>query len=592
MSQGGTNVLADGRSVPQPLPAVMPTVPQPIVRPALTPNPPMQAAAPQRPQVGNVPRLTQTPPVLPPPPVAPSPVIGANRPLVAQLAQNPTPPPPAAPPAGVPAADPLREELRQAIDRVNSAERELKAAREQFQDQVTQPTLNPDHARRISDLETAWDRFEDQLTAEAPASYPTAKMTGFTQLDDYGMTQTQLNKATVGDAQNGLGFRRARVAVVGNVAAFTAYMCEVDFATAGRPSFFDVWVEQDNVPFFGAIRVGQELQPFSVDAQSGFRHLPFLERALPFLAFVPFRRVGAVASNNSIDEMTYWAYSVFRTGGFNNAPVGDSRFATDIGDQGGVSFSTRITHLLEYDEPSGGRYLKHVGLSYNFSQMAGNSASGARPFYQARTSPEFGPIGDGLETVSPVFGPAAYAASNFTPPYYVDSGRYLASSFNLAGVEWVSQAGPLSLQAEAMANVVNSVKGPIWYSGAYGEFMYRLTGEHRGYDKRIASFKNPKPFTDFMPFKRRGIGGWGAWEVSGRVSYVSLRNPDRLLPTDYISGTNSSGNGTLTDLTAGVTWFLNYHTKVQFNYIHAILDNKFKGTSTSENFVGRVQVDF
>jgi phosphate-selective porin OprO/OprP len=65
----------------------------------------------------------------------------------------------------------------------------------------------------------------------------------------------------------------------------------MDFAAAGRPSFFDNYVEQEQLPILGAVRIGQYLQPFSVDAMSGFRNLPFL-------AFVPFRRVGAMASNN------------------------------------------------------------------------------------------------------------------------------------------------------------------------------------------------------------------------------------------------------------------------------------------------------
>jgi len=81
-------------------------------------------------------------------------------------------------------------------------------------------------------------------------------------------------------------------------------MAEVDFATAGRPSFFDVWGEQENIPLLGAVRIGQYLQPFSVDAMTGFRYLPFLERSLPFLAFVPFRRVGVMASANTEDERT------------------------------------------------------------------------------------------------------------------------------------------------------------------------------------------------------------------------------------------------------------------------------------------------
>ncbi|HVU87327.1 MAG TPA: porin [Pirellulales bacterium] len=486
----------------------------------------------------------------------------------------------------------LRTALDKTIERLGATERQLQATQQRLDSQTNGEIAPTGLPQRMTDLESAWDRFEDQLAAERGAKYPSAKLTGFTQLDDYMMSQDQLNKDTVGNGQNGLGFRRARLAVIGNVSTFTAYMMEVDFATAGRPSFFDMWVEQDNLPILRSVRIGQYLQPFSVDAMSGFRHLPFLERSLPFLAFVPFRRVGAMASNNSRDELTYWAYSFFRTGGFNNAPEGDSRFATDIGDQGGLSFSTRITHLLQYDPHADDRYLWDVGVSYNYSRMTGNTASGQRPFYQARTGPEFGPIGDGIDTIPATFGAASYNASNFTPPQFIDSGRFLADSFNLFGVETLYQNGAFSAQGEFMATGVNSVVGPIWYTGAYGEVMYRLTGEHRGYDKRLAAFKNPVPFTDFISLKPGGIKGWGSWEIAARLSYVEMRNPSSLTAADYISGTNATGNGTLTDVTVGLTWLLNYHTKLQFNWIHAMLNNRQMGFSVADNSVSRIQVDF
>ncbi|HWB00975.1 MAG TPA: porin [Pirellulales bacterium] len=473
-----------------------------------------------------------------------------------------------------------------------------------FDDQppaVDRGDLGTDHEQRLSELESAFDKFEDQLAAEAPGKFPSARITGFTQLDDYALYQTPLDRAIVGNGQNGVGFRRARLAVLGNVARFTSYILEVDFATAGRPSFFDVWAEQENVPIFNSVRVGQFLQPFSVDAMSGFRHLPFLERSLPFNCFVPFRRVGAMSSVNTQDRMTYWASSVFRTGGFNNAPIGDSRFATDIGNQDGYSFSTRLTHLLYYDEPAEGRYLWHLGASYDFSAMTaapGSTAgSSGTPFYQARTGPEFGPIGAGIDTAPPQFGPVAYAASNITPPVMVDTGRYPATNFNLFGLETVMQSGAFSAQAEFMATEVTSIVGPIWYTGAYGEVMYRLTGEHRGYDRRLASLLNVVPFTEFISLKNRGVHGWGAWELAARLSYVDLRNP-AALNGHYLSATNNSGNGTLTDATLGVTWFLNYHAKLQINYIHAMLNNvstvpgTARGYSVADFLVSRLQVDF
>jgi phosphate-selective porin OprO/OprP len=459
--------------------------------------------------------------------------------------------------------------------------------------------LTADLTKRLTELEKS-GKSKDEAEAKKANTFPTFKMTGFLQLDSAYYSQTPLNIATVGNAQDGTGFRRARLAVQGKVAEMTNYQLEMDFATAGRPSFFDNYLEQENIPILGDVRVGQFLQPFSVDAMSGFRNLPFLERSLPFLAFVPFRRVGAMASNASEDDMTHWAYSVFHTGGFNNAPLGDDRYATDFGDVGGYSFSTRITHLLYYDEHAQDRYLWHVGMSYDYSQLGANTAQGSgtagnagspKPFYQARTTPEFGPRG--YPDLTSTFG----SAVNSTP-LFVDTGKYQASNFNLIGLETVYQWGATSIQAEYMATVVESVVGPIFYQGAYGEFMYRLTGENRVYDRKLAALKNPIPFTDFITIKGDGIRGWGAWSVSGRLSFVDLRNPSKLDGHYYDSakntftGTSKAGNGLLTDTTVGLTWQLNAHTKIQFNWIHAMLNNTAKGYSTAELFASRFQVDF
>lgn len=454
-------------------------------------------------------------------------------------------------------------------------------------------------AKRLADVEKQL-RKRDEADQKKASEFPTHKITGFLQLDTAYYSQTQKNINTVGDAQDGTGFRRARFAVNGKVAEFTTYQLEVDFATAGRPSFFDNYVEQQNIAYLGDVRVGQFLQPFSVDAMSGFRNLAFLERSLPFLAFVPFRRVGIMSSNATDDDRTHWAYSVFRTGGFNNAPLGDSRFGTDFGDIGGYSFSTRLTHLLYYDEFAEDRYLWHVGISYDYSQLGANDAAGSgtagnagspKPFYQARTTPEFGPLG--YPDLSSNFG----SAVNGTP-LFVDTGRYQANNFNLFGLETVYQYGPFSAQAEYMGTVVQSVVGPVFYQGGYIEGMYRLTGEHRGYDKKLASLKNPIPFADFIPLKWDGVRGWGAWGLAARWSVVDLRNPSKLDGHYYNSATNTftttsnAGNGVLNDFTLGLNWYINAHTKMQFNWIHAMLDNSAKGSSTAELFVSRVQVDF
>ena len=212
------------------------------------------------------------------------------------------------------------------------------------------------------------------------------------------------------------------------------------------------------------------------------------------------------------------------------------------------------------------------------------------PFYQARTSPEFGPLG--YPDLSSSFG----SAVNSTP-LFVDSGKYQASNFNLIGLETLYQSGATSIQAEYMTTIVQSVVGPIMYQGAYVEGMYRLTGEHRHYDKKNAALKNPVPFRDVVPLGDT-IRGWGCWEIAARWSFVDMTNPASLNGHYYNSATNTfnttskAGNGLLNDTTVGLTWMLNAHTKVQFNWIHAMLDNTAKGSSAADLYVSRVQVDF
>jgi phosphate-selective porin OprO/OprP len=62
--------------------------------------------------------------------------------------------------------------------------------------------------------------------------------------------------------------------------------------------------------------------------------------------------------------------------------------------------------------------------------------------------------------------------------------------------------------------------------------------------------------------------------------------------TNLFNTTSKAGNCTLTDLTLGMTWFLSKHTKWQFDWIHAFLNNTAKGFSQADLFVTRVQVDF
>lgn len=60
--------------------------------------------------------------------------------------------------------------------------------------------------------------------------YPSVNVTGFFHLDSAWFTQDDVNRTTLGDINDGLGFRRARIAAKGNVAEDIQYILEFDFA--------------------------------------------------------------------------------------------------------------------------------------------------------------------------------------------------------------------------------------------------------------------------------------------------------------------------------------------------------------------------
>jgi phosphate-selective porin OprO and OprP len=66
-------------------------------------------------------------------------------------------------------------------------------------------------------------------------------------------------------------------------------------------------------------------------------------------------------------------------------------------------------------------------------------------------------------------------------------------------------------------------------------------------------------------------GGWGAWELAGRVSYVDLND-------NFTSGLPLAGQpsavagGSQTAYTLGLNWYVNSNIRFMLNYVHADID--------------------
>ena len=157
--------------------------------------------------------------------------------------------------------------------------------------------------------------------------------------------------------------------------------------------------------------------------------------------------------------------------------------------------------------------------------------------------------------------------------------RHFRTFMKAFGFESLLVHGPFSIQSESTLAAVNQMLGPqLHYWGAYSQASYFLTGESRPYDKKTGALDRLVPLRPFI-HEHGCLQGPGAWELAARWSTIDLNNANR-------------NGGQLTDLTAGLNWYLNGYTKLQFNYIHAMLDHPTLGNSQA-NIAGlRCQVDF
>ena len=283
-------------------------------------------------------------------------------------------------------------------------------------------------------------------------------------------------------------------------------------------------------------------------ACTSVRELPFLERPL-LQAFMPFRHVGAMLYDPILDDNVTWAMGIYR---YPADVHGDNS-----GDSGGISFATRETAVFGgYSDHDA---LLHVGVDYSYI----NSSYDQFAFF---TQPEI--------ATNQVVGPLINADLSAVPAF-VDTGIINASDGNLFGMEAGTRTGSLWTQAEAYVVTLNQMRhANVTFWGAYIQAGYILTGEVRPYNKANGVFGRVTPDS---PVKRGG--GLGAWEIAGRLSTIDLND-------ENIRG------GRLTDMTAGLNWYLNARTKFQLNYIHAFLNREPVGKSDADVLALRAQLDF
>jgi len=314
-------------------------------------------------------------------------------------------------------------------------------------------------------------------------------------------------------------FRDLRVNMFGTLYDWMEFKLSIDFANVR--DIKDEWIRFTKIPYIGQITLGHMKESFSLERLTSLGNLTFMERALPTEAFAPGRNVGINHQISLLSQKMTWGLGAFvNTGSFSD--VGDS--LDRISEANGWNITTRITGLPWYEDS--GKKLLHLGLSYThqFRSMEDDGA-------EFRSRPE----------------------SRLTNIRLVNTGEFFPKRMDIINPEMAVVAGPFSLQGEYFHLFADSDKADnprFWGFYLYGSYF--ITGEHRNYDRSTGVFSAIEPNRDFHFFE----GGWGAFEVALRLSYVDLNG-------------GSIRGGRELDFTAGLNWYLNENTRFMLNYIRA-----------------------
>lgn len=397
---------------------------------------------------------------------------------------------------------------------------------------------------------------------------------GRVQLDAVALNTDDLVLGGVGD-QDAVDFRRARLRVDGTMYETMEWVAEFDFVNAvdldptggGSPinanggdvaqtvAPTDLWWAFHEVPYAGNVRIGNQKAPIGLEHVQSSRFLDFMERSFLQDAFFGqfdngFSPGIALYDWNESETVT-WSL-----GGYKNT---QNIFAYDTGDNE-YALTGRLTCVPW--SACADRRLLHLGVASSFrglDQDAAVTTGNVRVRSRASLRNGPGPLNPNL------------ADTNF-------AGRIFAENQTLLAPEASLVLGPWQLQSEYVAGYLNSATftpiagapvdaDQVFVHGSYVQLLYFLTGEHRAYDRHEARFGRVVPAENLSLLPNRGgLDGLGAWQIGARYGYLDL--DDGLVQGGYIQ-----------DLTLGLNWFLNPHTKLQFNAIFQHVDNTLRDTS-------------
>ena len=378
---------------------------------------------------------------------------------------------------------------------------------------------------------------------------------------DYRPNSAATNPQKLDDGTN---LRRARIGVVGKFAGDWNYALIYDFggssdgfastasfgATPGNggtsvgflPGGFVTGIENAYLSYTGlrpfggklAIEGGYMDTPYTLDEATSSNDLVFMERASS----------GIIAQNIAAGDAraafgARWYSDTFWIGGYATGPTsGAIHSASNLNPNGASeqfgTFARATAQVVNAKD-----YSFHIGGSAQFlidpsrNQVTGTQTLTLNDRPELRIDPTSVISTGALQGVSGAQVYSAEAAGTYGPLFF--QGEYFHYNVDRNAVVGLSS---------------------VQFDGGYAQASYVLTGETRSYNSGAAAYGGIAPENPFS----LASGGWGAWEIGARISYIDLN--------DQLATANGVAGGRQTVYTAALNWYVNRNVRLMFDYVH------------------------
>jgi phosphate-selective porin OprO/OprP len=402
---------------------------------------------------------------------------------------------------------------------------------------------------------------------------------------DYRPNTANTNPQRLDD---GVNARRARIGVLGKFLGDWNYVLFYDFAGSsdgfagtasaggttvgflpggGLSGIERAYLSYTGLKPFGgqlAIEGGYMKVPYALDESTSSTDILFLERASSTVIAAHI-----AAGNRRSAFGARWYNDIFWAGAYATGPTTGAIHSASSTNPDGTTEQLGATARVAGQLVSGPGYSLHLGADAEWLIKPPHDLVDNSFTLKLSDRPEL----------------------RIDPTDIIDTGSITGvSGAQVYSAEAAATYGPFFFQGEYFwYNVArNNLPGlpSVKFNGGYAEASFVLTGETHPYIPADAVYGSIFPAN---PFSLWG-GGWGAWEIAGRVSTMNLNH--------QLGTTNGVAGGQQTIYTAGLNWYVNGNIRLMFDYLHGNIAKQISPTNSGnagarfDAFAMRTQVAF